>query len=72
MLTPAVAFHVFERGWGLRALTDIPEGSFLFAYIGEMWPSALANEVNFSFLPLYALFPYLDTGGGTLTAPQPA
>lgn len=34
------------KGWGLRCLTDIPQGSFICVYAGHLLPDHLANEVR--------------------------
>ena len=34
------------RGWGLRAMDDIPAGTFLTTYSGQLLTEADANEVR--------------------------
>ncbi len=38
-------FKTKNRGWGLRALHDIPEGTFICKYIGRLYKSTHATEV---------------------------
>jgi SET domain len=40
-------FKTERRGWGLRALHDIPEGSFLCIYAGQIMTEQEGNEASF-------------------------
>ncbi|CAH1785968.1 unnamed protein product [Owenia fusiformis] len=37
-------FKTVGRGWGVQTLLDIPRGSFICEYVGELIPDAVADE----------------------------
>ena len=37
-------FKTARRGWGVRALHDVPRGSFLCVYVGSMITDTTANQ----------------------------
>ncbi|ODM89038.1 Histone-lysine N-methyltransferase eggless, partial [Orchesella cincta] len=48
MTWPLQIFKTAKKGWALRALHDIPEGSFVCTYTGEVLSDKEADEVNLS------------------------
>ena len=56
-------FQVFKtanRGWGIRALNDIPKGAFLCVYAGNLLTDATANLVWYYCILNY-LFEFLSS-----------
>ena len=42
---PQSNLYVLHRGWGLRTLRDIPAGSFICTYVGQIFPEhTLENQ----------------------------
>lgn len=39
-------FKTHNRGWGIRCLNDVPQGSFICIYAGTIHTEAMANEVR--------------------------
>lgn len=39
-------FKTHNRGWGIRCLNDIPQGTFICIYAGTLHREQTANEVN--------------------------
>ena len=39
-------FKTEARGWGIRTLCDIPEGSFICIYVGNLYSNAESNTVG--------------------------
>jgi len=37
-------FKTRDRGWGIRSLHDIPQGTFVSKYVGNLYNSVLGNE----------------------------
>lgn len=40
-------FKTHNRGWGIRCLNDIPQGTFICIYAGTLHREQTANEVHF-------------------------
>ncbi|CAF3631709.1 unnamed protein product [Adineta steineri] len=45
-------FHTDTKGWALRALHDIPHGSFMNAYVGELITEEMATKRDFKYLAI--------------------
>ncbi|UJR36083.1 hypothetical protein I4U23_028819 [Adineta vaga] len=45
-------FHTYNKGWAIRALHDIPHGSFLNAYVGELITETMARKRDFKYLAI--------------------
>jgi len=43
-------FHTEKKGWGLRVLNDIPSGSFINAYSGELITEEMAAKRDYKYL----------------------
>lgn len=39
-------FRTLRKGWGLRTLNDIPQGSFICIYAGRLHTEQSANDVS--------------------------
>ena len=44
------AFRVYGMGWGIRALQNIPKGSFICEYVGEIISDSEAETREDSYL----------------------
>ncbi|XP_067056627.1 histone-lysine N-methyltransferase EHMT2-like isoform X1 [Acropora muricata] len=44
MQYPLQLFRTLKKGWGVRSLAEIPEGSFLCEYTGELIPDSEADD----------------------------
>jgi len=47
-----LSFQVFktgDRGWGLRSVHDIPKGTFLCTYVGNLWTEEEGNREGLNF-----------------------
>eukprot|EP01135_Chromosphaera_perkinsii_P006122 Nk52_evm1s408 gene=Nk52_evmTU1s408 len=44
---PLELFRTKEKGWGVRAVTEIPKGSFVVEYVGQLVPTKNASRRNF-------------------------
>ena len=42
-------FKTKRRGWGIRTLVDIPQGSFICIYVGNLYTNSEANQVGKDF-----------------------
>ncbi|CAF0786002.1 unnamed protein product [Rotaria sordida] len=45
-------FHTNTKGWALRVLHDIPYGSFINAYVGELITEQMAAKRDFKYLAI--------------------
>ncbi|CAF1044890.1 unnamed protein product [Adineta ricciae] len=45
-------YHTHNKGWAIRALHDIPHGSFLNAYVGELITEQMARKRDFKYLAI--------------------
>lgn len=43
------------KGWGIRCLHDIPQGSFICIYAGNLLTEQAANEVRHLYIDFYLL-----------------
>uniref|UniRef100_A0A7S4DTF2 SET domain-containing protein n=1 Tax=Lotharella globosa TaxID=91324 RepID=A0A7S4DTF2_9EUKA len=46
----AEVFRTRWKGWAVRALEDIPQGTFVMEYVGEVLPTDLCGNRDFSYL----------------------
>jgi hypothetical protein len=45
-------FYTDTKGWALRVLHDIPHGSFINAYVGELITEEMATKRDFKYLAI--------------------
>lgn len=50
-------FKTHNRGWGIRCLNDVPQGSFICIYAGTIHTEQMANEVSRSTYKSVAFYP---------------
>ncbi|EGT52142.1 CBN-MET-2 protein [Caenorhabditis brenneri] len=43
---PLHIFKTAQSGWGVRALTDIPEGAFICTYVGALLTNSIAEDLH--------------------------
>lgn len=46
-------FRTLKKGWGLRAVNDIPRGSFICIYAGRLHTEQSANDVSIAFWQIF-------------------
>ncbi|CAF1263192.1 unnamed protein product [Rotaria magnacalcarata] len=54
-------FHTTTKGWALRVLHDIPHGSFINAYVGELINGDMAANRDFKYLAILDHQSHLET-----------
>ncbi|CAF3070125.1 unnamed protein product [Rotaria sp. Silwood2] len=54
-------FHTNTKGWALRVLHDIPYGSFINAYVGELITEEIATKRDFKYLAILDHKSHLNT-----------
>ncbi|CAF3483956.1 unnamed protein product [Rotaria sp. Silwood1] len=54
-------FHTNTKGWALRVLHDIPYGSFINAYVGELITEEMATKRDFKYLAILDHKSHLNT-----------
>ncbi|XP_056637289.1 histone-lysine N-methyltransferase eggless [Diorhabda sublineata] len=55
-------FRTHNRGWGIRCLNDVPQGSFICIYAGTIHTEAMANEDGMAYGDEYfAELDYIET-----------
>lgn len=55
-------FRTLNRGWGIRCLNDVPQGSFICIYAGTIHTEAMANEDGMAYGDEYfAELDYIET-----------
>ncbi|XP_074026625.1 histone-lysine N-methyltransferase eggless [Leptinotarsa decemlineata] len=55
-------FKTHNRGWGIRCLNDVPQGSFICIYAGTLHTEAMANEDGMAYGDEYfAELDYIET-----------
>ena len=58
-----VWFSVVYRGWGIRCLDDIPKGTFVCTYSGDIHTDAGANKVTVLWLVVWLLILWMFRKG---------
>ncbi|XP_049824476.1 histone-lysine N-methyltransferase eggless isoform X2 [Aethina tumida] len=55
-------FRTHNRGWGIRSLNDVPQGTFICIYAGTLHTEAMANEDGMAYGDEYfAELDYIET-----------
>lgn len=55
-------FYTDTKGWALRILHDVPHGSFINAYVGELITEEIATKRDFKYLAILDHKSHLYTG----------
>ena len=54
-MSPFCIYVLLRRGWGLRCLDDIPRGTFICTYSGQILNEEMADKVGFLIISKIAL-----------------